>query len=429
MRGLKRKWSDKEHETADNRIAGKLHHGLREVKKAVKAAKTYETQKLVKRLKEARSSTKPNSSNTVGELEAELDYMKRISPDQVAATALKTKLNKNHSLRNNDQMQSAITSQLTPNCVVPAEPGSPLAKVQARLLSSKVVANAAVAVVHSILRFLHPESAVSNAADGVEDDAQTSDRPHKLSRLRTESPGGSDLEDDDDGDAASVESDEEDAYQGSDDAPEEEVGSGGASDDSGVIHSDAYDEDDPDSDDPHANSRSTKSEGAGNSKSDSTFLPSLSVGFIRGDSDSDFSDGEAASILGGPKKNRRGQRARRAIWEKKFGKNANHIKKGRDQGSSQGGARDRRGGGQESFARYNKRGEGTAESASKHPPRRANPGAVPAQSNARMDTHPRVPNARPKEEKPLHPSWEAKKKLKEKQAASIVPPQGKKIKF
>lgn len=34
-----------------------------------------------------------------------------------------------------------------------------------------------------------------------------------------------------------------------------------------------------------------------------------------------------------------------------------------------------------------------------------------------------------KEEKPLHPSWAAKKQLKEKQNPSIVAPQGKKIIF
>lgn len=32
-------------------------------------------------------------------------------------------------------------------------------------------------------------------------------------------------------------------------------------------------------------------------------------------------------------------------------------------------------------------------------------------------------------DKPLHPSWEAKRKLKEKQNDAIVPSQGKKIKF
>lgn len=34
-----------------------------------------------------------------------------------------------------------------------------------------------------------------------------------------------------------------------------------------------------------------------------------------------------------------------------------------------------------------------------------------------------------KDDKPLHPSWEAKRRLKEKESAGIVPSQGKKIKF
>jgi hypothetical protein len=44
---------------------------------------------------------------------------------------------------------------------------------------------------------------------------------------------------------------------------------------------------------------------------DSVFLPTLSNGFIPGGSDTDWSDGEAR-VADGPRKNRRGQRARRA---------------------------------------------------------------------------------------------------------------------
>lgn len=39
------------------------------------------------------------------------------------------------------------------------------------------------------------------------------------------------------------------------------------------------------------------------------------------------------------------------------------------------------------------------------------------------------PPAKRNEDKPLHPSWEAKRKLKEKEKAAILPPQGKKIVF
>jgi hypothetical protein len=51
----------------------------------------------------------------------------------------------------------------------------------------------------------------------------------------------------------------------------------------------------------------------------STFLPSLAVGFTRGDpEDSDWSDGELRQTEGTFKKNRRGQRARRAYVQVLF---------------------------------------------------------------------------------------------------------------
>lgn len=39
------------------------------------------------------------------------------------------------------------------------------------------------------------------------------------------------------------------------------------------------------------------------------------------------------------------------------------------------------------------------------------------------------PERRLPEEKPLHPSWEAKRKQKEKQSAGIVPSQGTRLRF
>lgn len=59
-------------------------------------------------------------------------------------------------------------------------------------------------------------------------------------------------------------------------------------------------------------SANTKLKSTPASAAESKFLPSLSVGFTRGDSDSDWSDGEAGLADGPKKKNRRGQRARKA---------------------------------------------------------------------------------------------------------------------
>lgn len=62
---------------------------------------------------------------------------------------------------------------------------------------------------------------------------------------------------------------------------------------------------------------------------DSTFLPSLMGGYISGSE-------SASDIDVAPAKKRRGQRARQAIWEKKYGTTAKHLskpqKKGRDSG-------------------------------------------------------------------------------------------------
>lgn len=58
---------------------------------------------------------------------------------------------------------------------------------------------------------------------------------------------------------------------------------------------------------------------------DSTFLPSLMGGYISG-SESDASDVDVAPA----RNNRRGQRARQAIWEKKFKQEAKHLNKPKD---------------------------------------------------------------------------------------------------
>ncbi|KAF9533256.1 Bud-site selection protein [Crepidotus variabilis] len=184
----------------------------------------------------------------------------------------------------------------------------------------------------------------------------------------------------------------------------------------------------------------------GNSKLSSTFLPSLSVGFVRGgSSDSDFEDDGAEGKAGDlPKKNRRGQRARQAIWEKKFGRNANHKKKKvfKEQERSVQAAYAQRKGkiGTRPNARPQMKGaQGLGL-------RQVDSSASLSGWKQHQDTGPRThEKAQPDsgwsntasrnsklksaDDKPLHPSWEAKKRLKEKESGSLVPSQGKKIKF
>ena len=150
-----------------------------------------------------------------------------------------------------------------------------------------------------------------------------------------------------------------------------------------------------------------------------TFLPSLTMGgYISGsDSDVRLSDEEAANLQ--IRKNRRGQRARRAIWEKKFGSGANHVKKqkqGRDHGWDV------------------RRGATEATTKREKPKKVPNQGAAgrTKSDEARGAPDGKAGGATPskvrkKEDGPLHPSWEAAKKAKELKKSTAFT--GKKIVF
>ncbi|KAG4304279.1 hypothetical protein PORY_002254 [Pneumocystis oryctolagi] len=112
--------------------------------------------------------------------------------------------------------------------------------------------------------------------------------------------------------------------------------------------------------------------------SGSVFLPSLSTGYI-----SDTNDSEIESeyeIINKVRKNRRGQRARRKIWEMKYGKNARHLKKN------------------------------LLQTEQKKPYKR----------NTRIfNNNNNLIDKKNEEIKPLHSSWEAARRLKKKESINI----------
>lgn len=129
------------------------------------------------------------------------------------------------------------------------------------------------------------------------------------------------------------------------------------------------------------------------------------------------------------------------IWEKKFGKNANHVKKRRQQETVGGSKRhlpdsirvDRRSGKANSSSRsYWTPTESRAPTHGHEQIRRptlARPQGVKnsGSTEGRSERIRRKSDLRVNQgEQPLHPSWEAKMK---QQAASIVPSQGTKIVF
>ncbi|KAL6714289.1 hypothetical protein ACLMJK_007712 [Lecanora helva] len=148
-----------------------------------------------------------------------------------------------------------------------------------------------------------------------------------------------------------------------------------------------------------------------------TFLPSLSMGGY-------WSGSEAASDISDDRpqqrKNRRGQRARREIWEKKFGNNAKHLQnqtEDRDKGwDAKRGAREDDGRG--------KRGRGRGRGGGRG--RQKARGGGPVSSGANSDPV-GTRKTKPEDSGSLHPSWEAAKRAKEQKATA--PFQGKKVLF
>lgn len=221
-----------------------------------------------------------------------------------------TKLKKDKTLSADPSVQ-AISVELASNLVSPGTPGTPTARVQSRILSSKVLASEVASIVEILRTFLHPSV-------GLEDIGEATDNSHASKRRKTGAGHEKDA-------CSSKDNAANRCGEGSDEAIAEVDGgweSGTVGAPSGSDGSVAGSADDDDSNDvalqgsgdedgfSSENLKSRKSERHG-SKGQSEFLPSLSVGFARGDSDSDFSDGDRG-FVDGIKKNRRGQRARRA---------------------------------------------------------------------------------------------------------------------
>ncbi|KIY45596.1 Bud-site selection protein, partial [Fistulina hepatica ATCC 64428] len=418
------------------------HHEVREVRKAAKKAKSFEIQRMVKKLKQDRAK----NSDAVGDTETQLSLLKTIDVDAVVHTALKTKLHKDRTLAAHADVQAAVSNVLVP-LLVPATAETPAAKVQGRMLSSKALA----AEVSAAVRRLHQVAEPSHD-NGDEDEDEGSFITKRAKLLSIRSSEDADDEDVKMKDASPVrhlpvviDDDESEDDEGRR-AVEAGWESGSIGDDEQEPGDDEWESDSlTDGPDQGSDMESVHEEqpskvlAAGKSvaaakskskvtaspmaasKSTSTFLPSLSVGFIRGGSDSEYSDSEAKFADIPERKNRRGQRARQAIWARKYGKNANHVKK--EQAVGSGGAVAGRGRGRGKSQREGHRRSGDL-------PQPHNAPLQQQQDSGRGSRPGQVPAATPAPvQKPIHPSWEAKRRLKEKQTVVIQSAQGKRVVF
>ena len=167
----------------------------------------------------------------------------------------------------------------------------------------------------------------------------------------------------------------------------------------------------------------------------STFLPSLSaVGYVSG------SDSDASSVTSevAPRRNRRGQRARRAIAEKKHGARAKHLLQAANRNNgggvnSRGSGWDPRRGAVDVAARDEKQPLVNAERAKMMAGRPfVKPGAAAAQARPPVEKRAKLPvqSARNRDDKgPIHPSWAAKKQQKAAEKNSTRKFEGQRIVF
>lgn len=211
---------------------------------------------------------------------------------------------------------------MTDNLLVRVEGGTAAAKIQSRLLSSKILASEVAATVEDLRSVINPNTDYSQDGDvSAEMDESLSERPVKMKKMERISEDEDVEMDLGDGDEELVEVGEDDDGWESGTVGDDEKENGW---ESGSIagESSGYMDEDPPSDTEEALQKPSTKMGpiAGPSKSNakapagqSTFLPTLSTGFVRG-SDSDWSEDEDKVADLGERKNRRGQRARQRYF-------------------------------------------------------------------------------------------------------------------
>ena len=369
----------------DKRIRAKLHQAVKVAHSSAKKARQHELQRHVRRLKQCAETER-------SDLEKELHYLKTLDSHALALRALSTKLVKAKILPKQAHGADEERFPLLPFAleakVDPATTETLLSfehkaheHICNQVLSSKVLASELTACLASLIPLVTQQKAPKTPVT----EPVKSDKEARQVEVAPPEDGS-----------------ESDDGMGN----QENVHMRGDMDTLVASGSDTEDSDDEDTPRKRANTSEEDDE-------EDAFLPSLHTGFIPGD---DWSDAEADYADTGGKgpaksqrKNRRGQRERRAIWEKKYGRHANHLK-----------------------LREKEPRKAREHRAPDRPTKRPKPmQASPPRQPRTQDPHPpsssRVKPAPPPSNAPLHPSWIAKQRAKEAQHAAK--PQGTKVVF
>jgi len=230
---------------------------------------------------------------------------------------MKTKIMKDKLLSHHERVQEFISRELSDNLLaIPPDEG-PTTKIHGRLLSSKLLANVIWLLCDDLRRLLGHEPKKPRQTIDITHSPEISRTTNKFSSYKTTSTVGihTDIEigvetedeqknfiDEIGWESGSVDGNEQhdasglDSGNNSEDLEYLELQDARTSGDHRLIQSDDC----------------VKSKLVAQSGITSTFLPTLSVGFVGGSAESDWSDTEARFADPIRKRNRRGQRARRA---------------------------------------------------------------------------------------------------------------------
>ncbi|WWC99076.1 hypothetical protein V866_005970 [Kwoniella sp. B9012] len=431
--------SDPENKGVDVEQATKrIPQALKSLHPTFKQAKTFETRRLIKKIRFLR--TKPDTKAEVTDLEGQLKILHDIQLHPLAQSHLLVKLRKHPSFKASFLPKSILdllTNQETTSTSTSSTAGL-VAKVENRLCSAKNVAEAVKGVVSWIVgeegaKLVHHAKKESKAISVLkggkkrQDDSDDEGIDGDVIEGRQEMVVGSASENE------GEESEDEGLVQqdcAADEAGWESGSIGGESD-----KSDEEEEEDISDEDaipippskkskpapapPQPKEKPLKAEKIPKGDiTSSMFLPSLAAGFTRGDEgDSDPDDDlDPNGVIGKntkERKNRRGQRARQAIWEKKYGKGAKHVVKAKADEEAYQAAKAKREADKRGRPEHMK-GRDSGWGARSGQPSISNGSASVPKSTVVPQQHQQPPR---EEKKNLHPSWEAARLRKQKMGA------------
>ncbi|KJE02428.1 hypothetical protein I311_03825 [Cryptococcus gattii NT-10] len=447
------------------KVAKRIPQAFKFLHPVFKQAKTFETRRLIKKIKFLRSK---GVTDETADLESQLKIIHEIQLHPLAQSHLLVKLRK-HPLFRRSPLPNEVASLLSPLSATSASSASTSAtpalinKAENRLCSAKIVAER----VKNVLSWTVCEEGAKLVTDKK---AATASAGKGGRKKAAES---SDEEDDEEeegeevnfgGDIARPMVNGSDSEEGSDDerviqdraadAAGWESGSVSGSDiegeDVGIASEPESESDDSDAIDIPSVKRAkttvpplpSKSKPLKPEKADkppksakdltsSIFLPSLSVGFTRGDdvdSDPDLDDDPNGVAGKQPlvRKNRRGQRARQAIWEKKYGKNAKHVVKAQEEEKCQAQKAKEKA---EAKGRTRDSGWGARSGKAVGPAVNAASASAAAAASHTQKLYPESKQSQTEQKKSLHPSWEAAKLRKQKMGAVQSEVKAQKIVF